>query len=129
MTVYPITPVPKPRQTRSDKWKQRPSVMRYRAYADEVRLRQVQLPPHYHVVFVLPMPKSWSAAKRAKHTGQPHRNKPDKDNLEKALLDALLADDSGVWDGRVSKVWGDAGRIIVQAIPAPDLEKLLEPDT
>jgi len=37
MKEYKITPVPKPRQTRSDKWKQRPCVMRYRAFADEVR--------------------------------------------------------------------------------------------
>lgn len=38
-TRYIITPVPKPRQTQADKWKQRPAVMRYRAFADEAPLK------------------------------------------------------------------------------------------
>jgi hypothetical protein len=29
------------RMTRADKWKQRPAVMRYRAFCDEVRLKNV----------------------------------------------------------------------------------------
>ncbi|MGU0055537.1 RusA family crossover junction endodeoxyribonuclease [Enterobacter hormaechei] len=41
--------------------------------------------------------------------GKPHQQKPDKDNLEKALLDAIFDDDSRVWDGRVTKVWGRGG--------------------
>lgn len=87
--------------------------MRYRAYADEVRFRGVVLPESYHVTFVMPMPKSWSKKRRAEMTGKPHRQKPDKDNLEKALLDALHEDDSHIWDGRVTKLWGEFGRIIV----------------
>ena len=43
--------------------------------------------------------------------GKPHQQKPDKDNLEKALLDALCEDDSYIYDGRVSKYWSDAGYI------------------
>jgi hypothetical protein len=35
-----LKPVPKPRQTRSDKWKQRPCVMAYRTFADELRLQR-----------------------------------------------------------------------------------------
>lgn len=112
---YPITPVPKPRMTQRDKWKKRPNVTRYRAYCDEVRLRGIKLPDcGYHVVFVLPMPKSWSKKKRDKMDGQPHQQTPDKDNLEKALLDAIFTDDSTVWDGRVSKIWGIQGKIIIE---------------
>lgn len=32
MKIYDITPIGKPRMTRADKWKQRPAVMRYRAF-------------------------------------------------------------------------------------------------
>ena len=34
MKIYDITPIGKPRMTRADKWKQRPAVMRYRAFCD-----------------------------------------------------------------------------------------------
>ncbi|MCK4901406.1 MAG: RusA family crossover junction endodeoxyribonuclease [Anaerolineales bacterium] len=119
MISYSITPIPKPRMTRSDKWKKRPDVLRYRAFADEVRLKGVELPESgYHVTFVLPMPPSWSKKKRLAMSGQPHQQKPDKDNLEKALLDALFQDDSHIWDGRVTKIWGEQGEIIVDECAA-----------
>lgn len=103
--------------TRSDKWKKRDSVLRYRAFKDEVRLRGIQLPESgYHVIFVLPMPKSWSKKKMAEMNGKPHQQKPDKDNLEKALLDSIFEDDCRIWDGRVSKIWGYEGKIIVNQI-------------
>jgi len=116
MLVYDISPVPKPRMTRADKWKGRPCVLRYRAFADEVRIKIKGLPVPYHVVFVLPMPKSWSAAKRERMLMSPHRQRPDKDNLEKALLDALFDDDSVIDDGRVTKRWGERGEIWVSEI-------------
>lgn len=119
MKAYPITPVAKPRMTRSDKWKRRPIVLRYRAFCDEVRLRRVELPESYHVVFVIPMPESWSSRKKATMDGQPHRQVPDKDNLEKALLDALHEDDCHIWDGRVTKIWGKKGEIRIEQIPPP----------
>ena len=119
MTItYKITPNTKPRMTRADKWKKRPSVVKYRSYKDQVRAIPVELPEcGYHVVFVIPMPKSWSKKKRNKMNGQPHQQTPDKDNLEKGLLDALFSEDSHIWDGRVSKYWGDEGAIIIKQIP------------
>ena len=54
-----------------------------------------------------------SQKKRAQLNGQAHQQKPDKDNLEKALLDAIFDDDSRVWDGRVTKLWGEKGQIII----------------
>lgn len=116
MKSYDITPVAKPRMTRRDKWEKRSAVLRYRAFADEVRLKIKSIPVPYHVVFVIPMPKSWTAKRKNEMAGQPHEQKPDKDNLEKALLDALFPDDSGVWDGRVTKLWGEAGRICVSPL-------------
>lgn len=119
MTVYNITPVPKPRMTQRDKWQKRPPVLRYRAFCDEVRLEKISLPEHsYHVTFIMPMPKSWSHKKRSDMNGKPHQQKPDKDNLEKALLDAIFDDDSRVWDGRVTKVWGEVGQIKITELEA-----------
>lgn len=113
--VYNITPLGKPRMTRADKWKKRPEVLRYRAFCDEVRLNKVTLQESgYHVIFVLPMPPSWSKKKRALMDGKPHQQKPDKDNLEKALLDALFGEDSHIWDGRVTKIWGETGKIVIR---------------
>jgi Holliday junction resolvase RusA-like endonuclease len=117
LTVYNITPVSKPRMTRSDKWKKRACVEKYRSFKDEVRLKQVTLPESgYHVIFVLPMPKSWSKKKKKEMYYQPHQQRPDKDNLEKALLDALFQEDSHIWDGRTTKMWGKFGGIIIEDI-------------
>ena len=114
--VYHITPVPKPRMTQRDRWQQRPAVMRYRAYCDEVRAAGITLPESgYHVTFYLPMPASWSKKKRLAMAGQPHQQAPDKDNLEKALLDAIFGEDCRIWDGRITKKWGVDGRIEIGA--------------
>ena len=117
MSVYPITPIPKPRMTQSDRWKKREPVLRYRAFCDHVRLLGIKIPESgYHITFVLPMPQSWSKKKREEMTGKPHQQKPDKDNLEKALLDAVFDEDCRVWDGRVTKVWGESGQIIITSV-------------
>lgn len=113
--LYPVVPVPKPRQTQSDRWKKRPVVMRYRAFCDDLRARNCTLPESgSHVTFHMPMPASWSKKKRAEMLGQPHQQKPDVDNLTKAVLDAVLKDDSGVWDIRTTKRWSDIGCIEIR---------------
>ncbi len=115
MKIYDITPVSKPRMTQRDRWAKRPATAAYWAFKDEVRLLGIALPESgWHVTFVIPMPASWSQKKRAEHNGMPHQKKPDKDNLEKALLDAIFDDDSRVWDGRVTKLWGEKGQIIIR---------------
>ena len=48
--------------------------------------------------------------------GSPHQQKPDKDNLEKGLLDAVLDEDCRVWDSRITKIWGDQGKISLSMI-------------
>lgn len=107
-----ITPVSKPRQTRADRWRERPVVMRYRGFADELRLKYgEELPDSVRLVFHIPMPKSWSKKKRLTLDGQPHQQKPDIDNLVKAVLDALLVDDSGVWSVSAEKRWSETGAI------------------
>ena len=126
MIQIPIDPVPKPRMTRSDAWKQRTAVVKFWAYKDALRsaLTAEDIPDSYHAVFTIPMPKSWSRKKRSAMLNQPHRSKPDKDNLEKGFLDALFEDDAAVWDGRVSKVWGETGSITIMPIDPYKVEEI-----
>ena len=111
-----MTPCPKPRMTRSDKWQKRPAVMRYWAFCEELRIR---LPRDYdlidkHVHFILPMPSSWSEKKKVMMDGQPHTQRPDLSNLLKSLEDAHQAEDNTIHRYRsLSKAWGRAGAIIL----------------
>lgn len=115
MKKYLITPVPKPRQTRSDKWKKRPCVERYRSFKDQCRLHRVELPKSgAHVLFKIPMPKSWSKLKKKVFNGQPHEVRPDLDNFLKSLFDSVYKEDSSVWDVRATKVWAYKGEIIIK---------------
>ena len=129
--LYPVEPMAKPRMTRADRItmaklrahrrmnareaKRVPLLSRWLAYSDEVKLRRIELnlDRYYHVMFVIRMPPSWSQAKRAEHLFHKHQSRPDKDNLEKGLLDILHGEDCGAWDGRVTKVWGIVPCIIV----------------
>lgn len=111
-----VDPVGKPRMTKRDRWSDRPAVLRYRAFCDMVRYqagRQVLPDQGIHIVFYLPMPRSWSKKKRDEMRGQPHQQKPDRDNLDKALMDALLPEDCTQWDAWITKYWADAGRVLV----------------
>lgn len=120
ITEYNITGMGKPRMLRHRRRNAPPAVERYWQFKELCQLKRVSVPESgYHLIFVLPMPKRWSEKKKAEMNGTRHQQKPDKDNLEKALLDAIYDDDSKVWDGRVSKVWGYEGKIIVKQIPEP----------
>ena len=117
MQEYPIIPIAKPRMTRKDKWNPSNPAKRYFAYKRQLKRLGVSLPESgYHVVFVLPMPESWSKGKKKAYDGMPHQQTPDKDNLEKGLLDALFGRDEHIWDGRVTKVWGREGKIMIGQI-------------
>ncbi len=115
-----VCPVGKPRQTQRDRWAKRPAVLRYRAFCDAVRAQwpaDLALPLAFHVVFRLPIPKSRRTGVDALTEGQPHDQKPDVDNMVKALLDALCAEDKAVWHVDAVKLWtlGD-GSITIQPI-------------
>jgi Holliday junction resolvase RusA-like endonuclease len=99
MQLYKITPVPKPRMTRRDKHPPyRPRVARYYAFANRVALEKIDFPEAgAKIIFFLPMPKSWSKTMKARMNGEPHQKTPDKDNLEKALLDAIFGQDAHIW--------------------------------
>ena len=110
-----ITPVPKPRQTVADRWKKRPCVMRYRAFADELRelvdLEKIKDIRQIRLIFVMPMAKSWSRKKKFTMFATPHQQRPDIDNLVKSVMDALLPEDMSVWRLYAEKRWGEVGSI------------------
>lgn len=111
-----VNPVPKPRMTKSDRWKQRPAVLRYWDFCDSLR-REVgnyEVPPTLSLVFNVPMPKSWSKKKKAEMDGKPHQQVPDIDNYQKAFLDALCENDSYVYAIRGEKYWATSGSIEVE---------------
>lgn len=106
-----IDPVAKPRMTRSDVWNKRPAVMRYRAFCDELRLHIKELPDPLNIKFYIAMPESWSKKKSDAHRAQPHKHKPDIDNLCKAIMDAICEDDAHIWRLNATKIWDDRGMI------------------
>ena len=112
VTRYAIRAQPKPRMTMRSTWSK--PARRYFEYKETLQAIGFQLPPFgYHVICVFKMPEGWSAKKKAGIINAEHEQKPDKDNIEKALLDAIFSDDQHIWDGRISKVWGLNDEIIV----------------
>lgn len=129
-----MSPVSKPRMTRKDKREPRDCVINYHDFADQLNLLFAarELPENYLIVFYFEMPKSWPNKKKIAQDYQPRLSTPDKDNLEKAFLDALFSkyhnpdgiySDSHVWDGRVIKLWAYESAIEIYQIECV-LEKL-----
>jgi Holliday junction resolvase RusA-like endonuclease len=111
-----INPVPKPRMVNSDKWKNRPSVNHYWAFKNELVLEKKRigmpcLKDRFEVIFFIEMPRSWSRKKRDKMNGKPHQQKPDLDNLTKAIKDCLLKEDSQIYSEKAEKLWSEKGLI------------------
>jgi len=111
----PITPIGKPRMTQRDKWAKRPCVVDYYRFKDALRLA-VQLPDdidNLSWTAYFPMPRSWSKKKKAEMDGKLHRQRPDRDNVDKAILDALLSEDSGIARGYTEKRWAYEPRLVL----------------
>lgn len=115
MIKYKIKPCAKPRMTQADKWKHRPTVMKYWAFKDRVKQLNIKLPVcDSHVTFYVAMPESWSDKKKAEMYLKPHQSNTDVDNFLKALMDGVYGNDSCVWDVRITKIWDYEGSIIIK---------------
>ena len=114
--TFNIKPVPKPRMTRSDVWRKRPSVVRYREYKDELKRQAVNfsLPESFTVTFGIQVPDSYSTKKKELSIGRPHQLKPDIDNLLKGLMDCFLEEDCKVWKVTAKKIWARKGFIHIE---------------
>lgn len=73
-------------------------------------------PVRAKLVFNMPTPKSWSKKKAAEQISEmAHTQKPDLDNLTKAIFDAcngiVYADDSQIYETSTGKYWsaGEGG--------------------
>ena len=77
-------------------------------------------PVSVRIVFLMPIPKSVTKARKAAMEAQTERpiTKPDADNLAKAVMDAIngiaYKDDNQVVDLSVSKYYGTAPKIMIR---------------
>ena len=95
-------------------------------FRNAIRLKAVEQkklvgPVSLRIECLFAMPVSWSKAKRAKHHGKPHTQKPDGDNVAKAVMDGLTAagvwpDDAVVWSLEIRKVWAVQGYCTILAV-------------
>ena len=115
---FKIDPVAAPRMTQADRWNNRPIVQKYFDFRNELKyiayLKGLKVVPSAleAITFSIPMPRSWSKKKREEMNGTPHQQTPDLDNLLKALLDGLCAEDNYVHSiGRLRKIWTEEGSI------------------
>ena len=96
--IFWIDFVPAKRMTIGDTRKPSKEATRYFEYCN--RLRSIVLDSdfdakvltknYYHLIFNFPLSKSWSKKKKLSLEDEPYNKHPDKDNIEKGFLDALL---------------------------------------
>ena len=95
-------------------------------FRNAIRLKAVEQkklvgPVELRIECLFAMPTSWSKAKKAKHFGKPHTQKPDGDNVAKAVMDGLTLagvwpDDAVVWSLEIRKVWAVQGFCTITAV-------------
>lgn len=84
--------------------------------------RPIEGPVRIEVIASFAPPASWSQAKRKAWLGRHHTQRPDADNIVKAITDALnriaFADDAQIAEVYARKVWGalDQTTVYVSAI-------------
>lgn len=119
--ILDVNPVPKPRMTRQDKWKERPVTKRYWSYKEDLlacceEQGLTDIPAHIkRLSFFMQMPKTWSKVKRNEMCGKDHADRPDLDNLLKAFQDCLCKQDQHICRIKdLSKVWEYNGKIEIE---------------
>lgn len=135
-----------PRMTRQDSWLDppRPAVQKYREFS---KLLKTQIPDSLmndhglvrtikpfgaiQIIVFIGVPASASNKQREAKLGTPHFQRPDGDNILKAVCDSLFyvskedkntlkslnikaADDGCIWNKQVKKYWGDEDRIDIK---------------
>lgn len=58
-----------------------------------------------HLIFYIPVPKSWKKYKKEDMHMKLHQSKPDIDNLAKAFFDSIFSEDMHIADIRLTKKW------------------------
>ena len=58
-----------------------------------------------HMIFYIPVPKTWKEYKKNEMHMKLHQQKPDIDNLVKAVFDSIFTEDKYIADFRATKRW------------------------
>jgi Holliday junction resolvase RusA-like endonuclease len=58
-----------------------------------------------HIIFYIPVPKTWKKYKKEEMHMKLHQQKPDIDNLAKSIFDSLFIEDKYIADFRATKRW------------------------
>jgi Holliday junction resolvase RusA-like endonuclease len=111
----------RPRATRTGRMYTPAETVRFETVVRQAGLEQFTAPltgPVSVTIFAtFEAPESWSKKKRVEHLHRPHTQKPDLDNIEKAILDGLnrvaFVDDAQVAEVTKRKVWGVNAQTIV----------------
>ena len=126
--LFDVIPTSAPRMSQSDRWKTNPNhpdpkkrqrevVTRYFAYKDTLKWQAKQMnyefKNHLDIVFIVPIPDSFSEKKKQRLNGTPVKTKPDIDNYVKAFMDSLKHEDGDVWYIKAIKVYGFKGSVLV----------------
>jgi Holliday junction resolvase RusA-like endonuclease len=116
--------------TQSDRWKtnpkhndpkkrQREVVTQYFDFKNKIvqqaRQMNFQLPEVLEVVFLVPMPFTWSEKKKVRNNKKPVKKRPDIDNYVKAFMDAMSNEDGNIWKIIAEKRYAFRGSILVYA--------------
>lgn len=122
--IFKIKPIGAVRTNHNGHWKK--AAQNYHAWMNELRLymkvQKFYMPEsNFSIFFYIPVSKSWSKKDKLEMIGKPHQQKPDKDNLEKAVMDTYFykpeqrktnlinddeRDDCCVWSTKeIAKFW------------------------
>lgn len=129
--LFDVIPMGAVRMTQSDKWKtnpnhinpekrQREAVTKYFDFKDKIRQQaqtmKFKLTGVLEIVFLVPMPFTWSEKKKVRHNKKPVETRPDIDNYVKAFMDAMEFEDGFVWKIVAEKRHAFKGSILVYEI-------------
>ncbi|MEA2036328.1 MAG: RusA family crossover junction endodeoxyribonuclease, partial [Nanoarchaeota archaeon] len=67
----------------------------------------------FSILFGIPFPKSYSKKKRKELFLKPHNQKPDLDNMIKAVADILMKEDKEIYKIKAKKIWSNKPIIII----------------
>jgi Holliday junction resolvase RusA-like endonuclease len=126
--LFDVIPMGAVRMTKSDTWKTNPNhsdpnkrqrevVKRYFDFKNTVTFQAIQmkyaLQEILEIVFLIPMPATWSEKKKTRMNKQPVKTRPDLDNYVKAFMDSMSSEDGFVWKINAEKRYAYRGSIIV----------------
>ena len=126
--LFDVVPMGAVRMTQSDRWKTNPNhtdlkkrqrsvVTEYFDFKNKIKAQanemNFQLPQVLDIVFLIPMPFTWSEKKKVRNNKTKVLKRPDIDNLVKAFMDALSVEDGYVWRITAEKRYSFKGSILV----------------